>query len=104
MQEVDYLGMKITPGHIGMDPVKVSGVMEWPVPRNACHVSQFLGFCNFYCQFVEDYATIACLLERLKGKEVLWWWGELEQAVFEGLKVAFASAPVLVMPNMEAAF
>ena len=57
-QEVDYLGLKITPGCIGMDPVKVSGVVDWPVPRNVRHVNQFLGFCNFYRRFVEDYATI----------------------------------------------
>ena len=28
----------------------------------------------------------------------------MEQSAFESLKVAFATAPILVMPNMEAAF
>jgi hypothetical protein len=58
MTEVDYLGLKITPGHIGMDPVKVSGVTEWLAPRNFRNVNQFLGFCNFYRRFVADYASI----------------------------------------------
>lgn len=32
--EVDYLGMKISLGQVGMDPVKVTGVTEWPTPHN----------------------------------------------------------------------
>ena len=29
-QEIDYLGLVISCGHIGMDPVKVQGVADWP--------------------------------------------------------------------------
>ena len=47
---------------------------------------------------------ISCLLEQLKGKGVLWRWGEVEQSVFENLKVAFVMVLVLIMPNIEAAF
>lgn len=102
--EVDYLGVKISPGHVGMDPVKISGVTSWPVPRNVKQVQRFLGFCNFYRRFVEDYAGITRPLERLKGKEVPWRWGVEEQQAFDRLKAAFTSAPVLMMPEMEAAF
>ncbi len=87
-----------------MDPVKVSGVTEWPVPRNVRHVNQFLGFCNFYRRFVEDYAGLTCPLERLKRKDVAWRWAVEEQQAFEWLKWAFVEAPVLMMPHMEAPF
>lgn len=102
--EVDYLGVRISPGHVGMDPVKVSGVTSWPVPRNVKQVQRFLGFCNFYRRFVEDYAGITRPLEKLKGKGVPWRWGDVEQRAFDTLKKAFSSAPVLMMPEMEAAF
>lgn len=102
--EVDYLGLKISPGHVGMDLVKVSGVTEWPTPRNLRHVNQVLGFCNFYRRFVADYADITCPLEHLKRKDCLWQWGEEKQAAFEVLKQAFVEAPVLMMPDMEALF
>ena len=103
-KEVDYLGLKITPGSISMDPVKVSGVTDWPTPQNLRHVNQFLGFCNFYRRFVEDYARIARPLERLKGKTVPWRWGEEEEAAFRELKAAFVAAPILMMPDMNAPF
>ena len=99
-KEVDYLGLKITLSSISMDPVKVSGVTDWPTPQNLRHVNQFLGFCNFYRRFVEDYARIARPLERLKGKTVLWRWGEEEEAAFRELK----AAPILMMPDMNAPF
>lgn len=87
-----------------MDPVKVSGVTDWPVPWNLHHVNQFLSFYNFYCQFVEDYAIIVQPLKRLKRKDVPWRWGKEEQETFIAVKAAFACAPVLAMPNMDAVF
>ena len=47
-KEIDYLGLVISRGHIGMDPVKVQGVAEWPVPGKLKEVQSFLGFVNFY--------------------------------------------------------
>lgn len=102
--EVDYLGLKISPGQIAMDPVKVSGITNWPTPRNLRHVNQFLGFCNFYRRFVENYANITRPLERLKQKDVAWRWGEEEDGAFERLKSAFTSAPILMMPDVAAPF
>lgn len=87
--EVDYLRLKISPGRVAMDPIKVSGVTDWPVPENVRHVNQFLGFCNFYRRFVEDHANITRPLENLKRKDTAWRWGVAESAAFEALKTAF---------------
>ena len=32
--EVEYLGVIISQNSVKMDPVKVAGVMEWPIPSN----------------------------------------------------------------------
>ncbi|KAG5727064.1 hypothetical protein E4T56_gene20328 [Termitomyces sp. T112] len=102
--EVDYLGLKISPGRVGMDPVKVDSITSWPVLRNLHQVNQFLGFCNFYRRFVEDYAVISKPLEKLKAKDCEWRWGVEEQMAFESLKATFARAPVLMMPDTDAQF
>jgi hypothetical protein len=31
-KEVEYLGMIIKPGHVTMDPTKLDGIRDWPVP------------------------------------------------------------------------
>ena len=40
--------MVFSRGRVGMDPVKVKGIMEWPTPKNALDVQKFRGFANFY--------------------------------------------------------
>ena len=101
---VEYLGLKISPGCIAMDPVKLSGITDWPTPKNLRHVNQFLGFCNFYRRFVENYSVLTRPLEKLKKKDVPWRWEKAEDDAFKALKKAFVSAPVLMMPDTSAPF
>ena len=46
---VEYLRVIISHNSIAIDPVKIVGVQEWPVPTNKKEVQSFLGFTNFYC-------------------------------------------------------
>ena len=59
LPEVEYLGMVIRKNTIAMNPVKVKGIEEWPVPAKVKDVCSFLGFANFYCQFIPDYLRLA---------------------------------------------
>jgi len=56
---VEYLGLIISEGELRMDPVKLKAVQDWPKPKKVKDIQQFLGFCNFYCHFVQDYSTLA---------------------------------------------
>ncbi len=47
-QTIEYLGLIISEGRIAMDPVKVKGLSEWPIPKNVKEVQSFIGFANFY--------------------------------------------------------
>ena len=50
--KVEYLGVIISYNSVEMDPVKVAGVVEWPVPNNKKEVQSFLGFINFYRRII----------------------------------------------------
>jgi len=56
---VEYLGLIISEGKLCMDPVKLKAVQDWPKPKKVKDIQQFLGFCNFYCRFVQDYSILA---------------------------------------------
>ena len=56
---IEYLGIIISENHISMDPVKIAGVQEWPTPTNKKEVQSFLGFTNFYHQFIKDFLNHA---------------------------------------------
>ncbi len=45
--ETEYLGVIISKGSIHMDPVKIKGILDWPVPTKK-ELQSFLGFTNFY--------------------------------------------------------
>ncbi|KAJ3007050.1 hypothetical protein NUW54_g3696 [Trametes sanguinea] len=97
-QQTEYLGHIISPGKVQMDPGKVAGVTDWPVPCCKRDLQAFLGFANFYRRFIKDFAKIATPLNRLTGLAE-WTWGQDEQTAFEGIKRAITSAPVLAIPN-----
>ena len=48
ISEVEYLGMIVKPGSLAMDPVKVAGIADWPIPSTVKDIQSFLGFANFY--------------------------------------------------------
>ena len=75
---IEYLRLIILEGKVEMDPVKFQGVVEWPVPSNQKEVQSFLGFTNFYCQFVEGFSHHAHPLFDLTKKGEFWHWGKAE--------------------------
>ena len=96
---MEYLGVIISHNSVRMDPVKVSGVAEWPVPTNKKEVQSFLGFTNFYRRFIQDFSHHARPLFNLTKNDVEWKWNLDEQTAFELLKGKIISAPVLALPD-----
>src|SRR6201995_4756021 len=97
--KIEYLGMIISENTVEMDPTKVSGVRDWPIPTNVTEVQSFLGFANFYCRFIKDFAHIAVPLFSTTKKDVPFTWTKDCQKAFDSLKLAMTSAPVLLIPN-----
>src|SRR5258708_3612441 len=103
-KEVGYLGLVILKDHVAMDLMKVRGVMEWLTPMKVKEVQSFLGFVNFYWKFIHDFSNITCPLYALTHKTQWWVWGSPEQEVFNALKKAVTSAPVLTFPSQSGCF
>jgi len=93
---VEYLGVIISHNSVTMDPVKITGVAEWPTPTNKKEVQSFLGFTNFYRRFIKDFSEHACLLFNLTQNDCTWHWKVSKQSVFDKLKESITSAPVLI--------
>ena len=83
---MEYLGLILEQMQTWMDPVKVAGVREWPTPTTVKGVRSFLGFCNYYRAFVQDFSELALPLNALtrKGREFVW--TAKEQEAFDVLK------------------
>jgi len=97
--EVEYLRVIISQNSVKMDPVKVAGVTEWPIPSNRKEVQSFLGFTNFYCRFIQGFSHLARPLFDLTRKNMEWRWGAEEQLAFNSLKEQITMAPILALPD-----
>ena len=82
-----------------MDPVKVQGISKWPTPTTVRELRSFLGFGNYYKDFIANYSRIAHPLHKLTKKTVQWHWDQPQQVAFDMLKEAFTSYPVLRNPD-----
>jgi hypothetical protein len=56
---VEYLSIIISEGKLCMDLIKLKAVKDWPQPKTVKDIQKFLGFCNFYRQFVQGYSKLA---------------------------------------------
>jgi hypothetical protein len=62
---MEYLGLIIQEGKLSMDPVKLSGIRDWPTPTSVKQVQGFIGFANFYRRFIKKFSKLVLLLNNL---------------------------------------
>ena len=65
---VEYLGYILSPEELIMSSDKVCTIMDWLEPCWVKDIQLFLGFCNFYCCFIENYFNIVVLFIHLTCK------------------------------------
>ena len=67
--KVKYLGFIISTDHIAMDLMKIDSISTWPTPIFL--KESFLEFGNFYHWFIHDFTILACPLNNLTKKDIL---------------------------------
>ena len=99
--EVGFLRVVIGPERIKIEEEKVKGVLDWPVSKYVKNVQKFLGLMNYYCQFIEGFASIARLLHNIVKKDQKWDWTERQEETFRELKEQFTKELVLAPPDLD---
>ena len=103
MEEIPILGVVVGKGQVKVEQEKIKAVKEWKTPTKIKDVESFLGFVNFYRQFIHNFSHTARPLNELKGKKE-WKWEKEHQEAFEELKEKITSQPVLALPKREGKF
>ena len=94
MEEIPILGVIVGKGQVKMEQKKIKAVKEWKTSTKVKDVESFLGFANFYREFIQNFSHIAKPLNELKGKKK-WVWNKDHQKAFDKLKEKITSQPVL---------
>jgi hypothetical protein len=65
---------------------KVVAILEMPNPTNVHTLRSFIGLCNYYKIYVQDFSIIVHLLWALLKKDVVGTWNEEAQKTFNTFK------------------
>ena len=69
---VEYLGYRLSLEGLTMSLDKIQTISNWSEPRKVKDIQSFLGFANFYRQFIFNYSDIVVPLTRLTWKDAPW--------------------------------
>ena len=97
---IKYLGRMVDRHGVRPDPEAVEDVLTWKAPRTDTQLLSFLGFANYYREFIKGYADKVYPMQKLmrnKGKKFEW--NDEAQIAFENLKRELCEEPVLGMPT-----
>jgi len=72
VREVGFLGVVIGLESIRIEEEKVKGVVNWPTLKCVKDVQKFVELANYYCQFIQGFASIARLLHDMMRKNHKW--------------------------------
>ena len=88
---VSYIGHKVTPGGIKLDPEKIEAIVNMPEPHDKEGVQRLLGMVNYVSKFVPNMSVITSPLRELLKKDVTWHWSVRHAKAFEEIKTILAN-------------
>ena len=94
----EYLVFIISKDRVKPDPVKTHVISDWTTPKIKKEIECFLGFCNFYRQFIEGLSRMAKLPFHRSKKDYngKWQWGDMEHTAFDELRTKLTTSLILV--------
>ena len=104
LEELDFLGMKVTTEGIKPSPDKVDKIQSFPTPKNTKDVRSFTGLAQFYRKFIKGFSeTARPLFDLLKHNKAFKWTDDCAKA-FQTLKDAISNDVVLLYPDYQKEF
>ena len=96
---VKCLGQLVSQDGVTIDEDKLQAIKDLPRPADPSGVRSFIGFVNYFRQFIERYAEICAPLHDLTKRGKQWDWTEACENAFCVLKAKLCEQPVLAMPD-----
>jgi hypothetical protein len=99
---VTYLGYVIDKNGLQTCPKKTEAIVDAPRPNNVQDVKRFLGFINYYRNFIPRASSVLSPLHQLLKVDAVWKWGDEQEKAFTAIKRELASGRVLAHFDPEA--
>ena len=72
--EVVLPGQVVSGAGIKSSPTNIAKIVDWPKPRNAKQVKQFITMGSYYRRYIKNFASMVRFMVDLtkKGKKFVW--------------------------------
>jgi len=67
--KISFLCHVVSKDSVETDPEKIKAMAELPQPENIKQMQSFLGFCNYYRNFIWDFSELAKPLFKMTSKK-----------------------------------
>ena len=91
-EEVEYLSHLVSAEGVKLIPSYVQKITEWLLPQTGKELSAFLGFTNYYHNFLPGFVNVTAELNSVKNNRLIVWTPEMINN-FSTLKQMFAAPP-----------
>ena len=98
--EIKFLGHVVNSEGLKTQPKVTQKVQEFGRPHDKHTVRSFLGLCNYYRNFIPDFATIAVPLNRLLKNKVHFVWSPECEKAFRTIQNYLVAPPLLIHPEI----
>ena len=99
LEEVEFLGHRVSASGIKPDPNKVAVIKELQPPTNIKQVRSFMGMIGYYRRFISNFSNICAPLTALTRKHAKFLWTKQCDSSFQILKDILCTAPILAHPD-----
>ena len=86
MNEIKYLGHKISDKGISLDDEKIKAILDMSEPKNNKEVQRFLGLITYVGRFIKNLSERTQPLRDIIKKDNVFIWGRQQQQAFDSLK------------------
>jgi hypothetical protein len=104
INEVSFLGHRISPEWITVNPSEVRDVLDWKLPKSVHQVWSFLGLAVYYRRFILNFAKIWKTITKLFKKSNKYVWTKDCDEAFQTLKKLLTTSPVLTQHDIAKPF
>jgi hypothetical protein len=103
-EKVKFLGFIMDNNGIIPDPDKVQSILNFPSPKNRKQLQSFLGMCNYFRKFHNNYSGLTGQLSHVLSVKNKWQWTAKENNVFNEIKNKFLNCIMLRHPDFNKPF
>ena len=86
MNEVIFMGHRITKDGLQFDPGKVKAIGKMAAPTNVEELRRYFGMVNYLTKFMPHMTDVIYPLRNLTKHDVTWTWSDSQQDAFETVR------------------